>query len=315
VKENEFLSVINNTLKDNSFLGDDCAFIEEGLYITQDSLVEDVHFDLKTITPRQLGYKSVAVNLSDIASCLAKPKYITISFSAPNSCTNAFIEEFYKGISEICQNYGVKVIGGDITGGEKIFISITAIGAKASPYKAARNCAKEGQVVFSTGFHGLSAAGLCLITNGDSSDKTLINAHLKPIPNIKEAEMLAKVIDSDIALMDTSDGLGDALYKISEASNVCLSVDYNKIKAAENLIQASKKYNKPLQDWIFWGGEDYNLVGTISKKAFDKLDKNIFTQIGEVLPLKDRNVIIKNQKDLPFIDKKVFESKVYNHFE
>lgn len=314
MKENRFLSIINNTLSDSSFLGDDCALTEEGLYVTQDSLLEGVHFDLKTITPFQLGCKAVAVNLSDLASCLAKPKYITVSFSAPNSCSDSFVEEFYKGIDSVCLKYGVKVIGGDITGGEKIYISITAIGERTSRFLASRNCAKAGHVLFTTGFHGLSAAGLCMLSNKDFSEKFLIDAHLQPIPKIKEAKMLADAIDSDIALMDTSDGLGDALYKIAYESGVCLKADFSKLKTPAALNKIAKKYNRCAEDWIFWGGEDYNLVGTAPEHVFNSLDKNLFTKIGTVVPYKDKNVIIENSETLRFIDKDVFEQKSYNHF-
>lgn len=314
MKEQNFLSIINNTLNDNSFLGDDCAFIEEGLYITQDTLVEGVHFDLSTISPFQLGYKSVAVNLSDLAAALSKPKYITISFSAPKSCSSDFVRDFYKGINFICEQYGVKVIGGDITGSEKICISITAIGKKIAQYNVSRKFAKAGDIVFTTGTHGLSAAGFYALQNKDNSFKSLVEAHIMPKPQVEAGYALADIINRDIAIMDTSDGLGDALYKIATLSGVTLKIDSNNLPKSEELFKAAKKYNKPIEDWIFWGGEDYQLIGCIPKEILNKLDKKIFFQIGEVLPQKDKPVLIDNLKSLPFIDNNAFENKTYNHF-
>ena len=314
MKEQEFLSIINNTLKDNSFLGNDCALIEEGLYITQDTLVEDIHFDLKTISPFKLGYKSVAVNLSDLAAALSKPKYITISFSTPKSCTNDFVLNFYKGINFICEQYGVKVIGGDITGSDKICISITAIGKKISKFNISRNLAQVGDIVFTTGAHGLSAGGFYALQKNDTSFPMLVEAHLMPKPQLEAGYILSKIIKRDIAVMDTSDGLGDALYKIANMSDVTLKIDYNKLHKPEELIKAANKYNKQVEKFIFWGGEDYQLVGCIPKESLNKLDEKIFFPIGEVVSKGDHPVLIDNLDSIPFIEKNIFESETYNHF-
>ena len=135
MKELDFLKIINNTLDDNSYLGDDCAYLEDlGIYVTHDTLVEDIHFSMYTTDAYKLGRKAVSVNISDLATALADPKYITVSISTPKLTNNSFIEELYKGINDICNEYGVKVIGGDITGSEKIVISVSAIGKKTTQH-------------------------------------------------------------------------------------------------------------------------------------------------------------------------------------
>ena len=148
MKETEYLETIRKVLADSSLIGDDCAFLtpdmtkNNGLYITQDSLVEDVHFKLSTTTPYQLGKKSVSVNLSDLAAVCSEPLYITVSLSFPKSLNEQFVEDFYRGVNEICEKYNVKVAGGDLTGSDKLFISICAIGRKTGEYNISRKNAK-----------------------------------------------------------------------------------------------------------------------------------------------------------------------------
>ena len=125
MKEIEFLDTISAKLANNKYLGDDCAYLEEfGLYVTQDTLVEDVHFSLQTTTPEELGWKAAAVNLSDIAASAAVPLYITVSLSLPENTDINFVEKLYRGLNKICKKYNVAVIGGDLTRSEKVFISI-----------------------------------------------------------------------------------------------------------------------------------------------------------------------------------------------
>ena len=109
MKEKEFISVIKNTLN-SKYIGDDCAYLKDlGIVVTQDSLVEDVHFKRNLITPFQLGYKSVMVNISDVASSGAEPAYITVSLSLPNGIDAEFIKEFYDGCISACGE-GVEIV-------------------------------------------------------------------------------------------------------------------------------------------------------------------------------------------------------------
>ena len=125
--EQNFLKIIKETLRDNSHLGDDCAILPEfNLAISQDSLVEGVHFDLSLISPYELGKKSAIVNISDVLASGARPKYLTVSLSG--NLDNDFIKSFYEGINEICLQFDVEVIGGDLTKGEKVVVSICALG-------------------------------------------------------------------------------------------------------------------------------------------------------------------------------------------
>lgn len=313
-KEQQFLNVINSILSDNSYLGDDCAFLQElGIYVTQDSLVEGVHFLLSTTDAYNLGRKAASVNLSDLAAAGAKPLYITISLSCNDSVDEKFVEGFYKGINDVCNEFDVKVAGGDLTGAESVFISICAIGKKVSKTKVSRANARNGDVVFVTGAHGDSAGGLKLLMNGDKSCEYLIKKHLAPIAQIQKSREIMQIAQQDFAMIDSSDGLGDALFKISDASGVTLDIDFESVPVSDEL----KAYFP--DDWnslVLWGGEDFELVGCISEQDFKKLDKNKFFKIGRVVErIPDKPVILGSRDCECIIDCEVFSKKSFNHFK
>ena len=242
MKEQDFINIIKNQIG-TKYIGDDCAYLKDfGIVISQDSLVEDIHFKLDWCSPFQLGYKSVTVNISDILASGAKPKVLTISLSLPKTTKGEFIEEFYKGAKSALR--GAEIVGGDITGStDKIFISITAIGSTNERKISSRKNAKVGHVVITKGEFGKSSAGLKeLMQCGNNLE--LIKAHLEPQLEEKFAEEIATQINSDYAMMDTSDGLADALFQIANASNV--SINANDIEGV-------------------FGAEDYKLVATVPK--------------------------------------------------
>lgn len=313
MKELDFLKIINSSLEDNSFLGDDCAYLKEfGLFITQDTLVENIHFKMGWTTPEQLAEKSIAVNLSDLAASACLPKYLTISLSLPNTTGEDFIEKFYKSVNKTCKKYGVEVIGGDLTGSVETCISICAIGQKISKHISSRKNAKDGDLVVVTGTFGGSHAGLHMLEKEIKEPYALINKHLTPTPRIQEGLEIGENASSDFAMMDSSDGLIDALFKIATASNVCLEVDFEKIPVSEELKLKFKNY----QDFVIQGGEDYELVACIDEKTFKKLDKNKFRCIGKVTTYKkNQTVAIKDKEDSFVINETNFDKFTFNHFK
>ena len=316
MKELDFLKIITDVLDDNSLLGDDCAYLSDlDIFITQDTLVEDVHFSLYTTSPYLLGRKSVAVNLSDIASSLSMPKYITVSVSLPASIENSFVSEFYRGVNEICSEYGVKVAGGDITGADKVMISVCAIGKKKINYISSRSFAKKGDIVAVVGKHGSSAAGLYALSNFLYADEELINSHIYPKPCLNQSYKLSKIIDENIVVMDSSDGLIDSLYKIASASRHSLEIDINKVPVSEKLIEFSSQNNLDYKDFVKWGGEDYGLIICLPDKLYSLLNPDEFVAVGKVLN-KDISpcVVVKDGSRTENITENVFFEKSYNHF-
>lgn len=316
MRELEFLEIIKNKLTDSSLIGDDCAYLEDfDMYITQDTLVEDVHFTKYTIKPYQLGRKAVSVNLSDLAAALAAPKYISVSLSLPKDIKNSYVEEIYRGINDVCTQHGVKVTGGDITGGDKIVISITALGKRHSIFASSRKYAKKDDLIVVTGDFGSSSTGLYALSQFLYCDKELIEKHLNPTPRTEEAKKLANLTDSDIAVMDTSDGLIDALYKTALASKHSMKIDFEKVPVSDKVINFCEKNELNYKDFVKWGGEDYELLICMPENLYSKLNHDEFKCIGTVCN-KDNSpsVIINDEGETLRITKEVFEKNSYNHF-
>lgn len=316
MKELEFIEQIKNTLSQKSHIGDDCAYLKnEGIVVTQDSLVEDIHFSLKFTTPYQLGYKATVVNLSDIFASGAVPKYITISLSLPKNIKTDFIKEFYSAVEFLSKQYDFEVIGGDITGSEKIFISICAIGITNGRKISSRSFAKAGDYIVVTGDHGSSAAGLWILQNkqNEPAYENLIKAHLMPAPQNNFSKEISTKIKNNYAMMDTSDGLADALFKIAQLSGVSVSVDFNKIPYNKEIEEVAKLANIDYKDWVLFGGEDYQMVACINKEDLKKLTNNNYTIIGQVEKKQEAYLVeVKHGEDSTLIKSL---NKTFNHFK
>ena len=300
MKEQEFIQIIKSTLN-SPYIGDDCAYLKDlGIVISQDSLVEDVHFKKGLITPYQLGYKTVMVNISDICASGAKPKYMTISLSLPKDTDNEFIEQFYKGAK--CAAGEVEIVGGDITGSDKIYISAAVIGSTKGRKISSRSNAKPGYKIIVSGEHGNSAKGLEILMQKSPLVRTeginnkFIKAHLMPEAQVEFSRQIAENIKEDYAMMDTSDGLADALFQIANASNVIIDVDTSNIPHAPDVdIQT-----------VLYGGEDYQLVAAVPENILQKICG--YTIIGSV------------KKGSPAVkfDGKLFKEpkgSLFNHFK
>lgn len=248
MKETDFINIIKYQTNPE-LLGDDCAYLKElGIVVTQDNFVEDVHFKKEWMTPYQIGYKAAAINISDILASGGEPKYLTVGLSIPNNTDESFIKEFYRGLKQ--GSYGAKIAGGDITGADKIFISITAIGSTKNRKISSRSAAKPEYAVITHGKYGLSSKGLNELFSGEK-DSENIKAHLEPKLNPIFSENISTKIKSDYAMMDTSDGLADALFKIAQASNCTINS-----KHIEGMF----------------GAEDYNLVAVVPKEFLNEID-------------------------------------------
>lgn len=257
MKEHNFIEIIKN-ITNSSYLGDDCAYLPElDIVITQDNFIEDIHFKTDWATPFQIGYKAAAVNISDILASGAKPEYITVGLSIPD-VDEIFINELYKGI--VAGSYGAKVIGGDITGANKIFISITAIGKTKERNISSRKNAKPDYVIVTNSTFGESAIGLQELQQGKRKSRA-IKAHLEPKLDIDFSKNISTTVKESYAMMDTSDGLADALFQIAKASNV--------------------KIITPNIAGIF-GAEDYKLIAAIPKTYISQLPN--YNIIGKVEP-------------------------------
>lgn len=301
MKEKEFITIIKNTLN-SPYIGDDCAYLKDlGIVVTQDSLVEDIHFSTKFISAFDLGFKAVMVNVSDVAASGAEPKYLTVSLSLPSNVKEDFVEEFYNGCKKACGN-DVQIVGGDITGSEKIYISISAIGKTLGRNISSRKNAKIGQKVIVSGIHGSSSAGLKLLLEGKNSPEKFIKSHINPVAQVEFGKNISTTVKESYAMMDTSDGLMDGLSTIANESGVLLDIDFDKIPYDKDIEQFEN-----WQDLVLFGGEDYQILATVSQNFQGGFEIGVVKEgLGVNLKLRDK---------ITHYSKQDVEEKVFNHFK
>ena len=301
MKEKEFITIIKNTLN-SPYIGDDCAYLKDlGIVVTQDSLVEDIHFSTKFISAFDLGFKAVMVNVSDVVASGAEPKYLTVSLSLPSNVKEDFVEEFYNGCKKACGN-DVQIVGGDITGSEKIYISICAIGKTLGRNISSRQNAKIGQKVIVSGIHGSSSAGLKLLLEGKNSPEKFIKSHINPVAQVEFGKKISTTVKEPYAMMDTSDGLMDGLSTIANESGVLLDIDFDKIPYDKDIEQFEN-----WQDLVLFGGEDYQILATVPQNFQGGFEIGVVKEgLGVNLKLRDK-IMHYSKQDV--------EEKVFNHFK
>lgn len=291
-KEFDFLNIISKTLSNSSFLGDDCAYLDEyNIALSKDCLIEDVHFSRLFMTPYEIARKALLVNISDILVSGAKPKYVLIGLCG--KFDDDFIKNFYLGINETIEKYDIKVIGGDLTKAPKIAISITILGDYKNKKISKRQNAKEGYIVATVGEFGSSAQGLKFLEENKINQETkhFIEYHKNPPLFPEICDEISSKAEFPYAMMDSSDGLFDCLYQISKKSKVKIEVEYDLIP--------KKIEDKNL---VLYGGEDYCPVVCLDEKDFKKI--NGLIKIGTVK--KGSGVYIDNKKE---------EYRGFKHFE
>ncbi len=302
MKEKGIISLIKNLLN-SKYIGDDCANLPDlGVVITHDSLVEGVHFSFDFMSPYQLGYKSVMVNISDVAASGAEIKYLTIALSLPSNIDENFVKEFYKGAKTACGE-SVKIVGGDITGSDKVLVSVCAIGSSKERKISSRKNAKIGYKVVVAGMHGSSGAGLKQLLSGVREPNIFINAHLEPKAQVEFAKFIGENLDVDYAMMDTSDGLMDALSTIANESGVLLDVYFDKIPYDYQIVEFAD-----FKDLVLFGGEDYGIVAVVPSDF--ECGGTVIGQVKEGL-----GVDLRFGQTVVHYSKEDVYAKSYNHFK
>lgn len=292
----------NTTIKG---VGDDAAVLgfdsKKKCVVTTDMLVERVHFDLSYVPLKHLGYKSVMVNISDLAAMNAIPRQITVSIALSNRFSLEAIDELYQGIYLACEKYNIDVIGGDTTSSTSgLIISITAIGEALEEDIIYRNGAKENDLIVVSGDLGAAYVGLQLLEREKevylSSNKQIqpdlegydyiLERQLKPEARTDINELLKKLEVLPHAMIDISDGLSSEMLHICKASGVGCNLYEEKIPIDPTTYNTAREFNLDPTVCALNGGEDYELLFTIDLKDFDKIKANPnFTVIGHVTEL------------------------------
>ena len=267
-------------------IGDDAAVWHDDASITLatvDSLIQDVHFSLSTISWQELGWKSLAVNLSDIAAMGGVPKYALVSLALPGDTQVEDITSMYQGMIELAQQYGVAIVGGDTCKSPVVSITVTVLGSHSQNILR-RSTAKPGDNIAVTGYLGDAVAGMEMLTNKLQFDPEVTNylrdAFCRPQPRIAEGQLLVK--QGVATAIDISDGLLSDLRQICKASQVSAQVEVDRLP-----IQAEVKDNfgKRTLELALAGGEDYELLFTASAEVINKVKGEAscpITIIGEI---------------------------------
>ena len=271
-------------------VGDDAAIIDhygKQTVVTTDMLVEGIHFDL-TYTPlKHLGYKSVVVNLSDIYAMNAIPAQVTLSLAFSNRFSLEALEEFYQGVYAACDRYGVDLVGGDTTSSQKgLIISVTAIGEVSPGNYVKRSTARKGDLLCVSGFLGGAFLGLTILerekkifaetgSQPDLEGQTyIVGRLLKPEARKDIVEFFEQQQITPTSMIDISDGLSSEILHICKQSELGCVLYEDKIPIHEDARQFAYKLELDPTACALSGGEDYELLFTISQNDFDKIKRN-----------------------------------------
>ena len=264
-------------------IGDDCAVIQkdnkndEFYIITKDILVEGDHFSLNYFTPYDVGIKAIESNVSDIASMGGFPMYALVGISLTEKISIEWVHEFYRGLNERCDEYGVDIIGGDTTHGRIVVVSITIIGEAKKKQLTFRAGAKVGDIIKVTDYVGASTAGFKLFRKGIEGYNYVKKKHCQPRSDIKLAKKLGEVVT---AMTDISDGVCADLKNILRSSNVSGMIEETKIPIHPETIQAANALGEEAMDYAMYGGEDFKLLYTVNPAKSNLLDGYV---IGEII--------------------------------
>ncbi len=300
-------------------VGDDAAVIDNGglqTIITKDLLVEDVHFDMVYTPLKHLGYKAIVVNLSDIYAMNAQPKQVIVGLAVSTRYSLEALEELYAGMLLACEKYNVDLVGGDTTASPAgMTLSITAIGQAGKDKVVYRSGAKDNDILFVSGSLGAAYCGLLVLKREKQVYKAnpdmqpdineyawLLERQLKPEARFDVIDLLAKAGVQPTAMIDISDGLASEVLHICKQSKVGAIIYEEKIPVDRRMAATAHEFNIDPTTCALSGGEDYELLFTISPKDYDKVKdlpdihpighitnasqgENLFTSSGQLVKL------------------------------
>lgn len=294
-------------------IGDDAAAIDTGmdyLLVSTDMLVEGIHFDLGYTPIRHLGYKAVAVNVSDIAAMNGKATQITVSIALSNRFSVEAVDALYDGIRSACDNYQIDLVGGDTTSSASgLIISVTAIGRVAKDKIAYRSGARENDIICVTGDLGGAFMGLQVLEREKQvflADPNMqprlekydyiVGRQLKPEARTEIIYDLEEFGVVPTSMIDISDGLASELFHISKESRLGVRIYEDKIPIDQLTYETAVEFNLDPVTCALNGGEDYELLFTIDKADQAKIKNHPDVHmIGYVHNRPDQNVMVTKQ--------------------
>lgn len=298
-------------------IGDDAAVLEknEETYslVSTDVLIEGIHFNLMYMPLKHLGYKAVAVNVSDIVAMNGVAEQITVSIAVSNRFPLEALHELYAGIELACSNYKVDLVGGDTSSSlSGLMISITVIGSVAKSKIAYRNGAQVNDLIVVSGDLGGAYMGLQVLEREKSVFEAnpniqpdldgkdyIIQRQLKPEARKDIQEFLEQLNVRPTAMIDISDGLASELLHVSKQSNVGVRVYNSKIPIDSLTSTTAIDFNMDPVTCALNGGEDYEVLFTIAQADYDKIKGNPhMTVIGYVVDISEGNYLVDSNNSL-----------------
>ena len=280
--------------------GDDAAVIKAAdgkcWVVTCDAQVSGVHFPSTVdVSGFAAGYKSLAVNVSDVAAMGGKPRFALISLGIPEETPVSFLDDVYSGVRALSEQYDILVLGGNVTRTSgPLFVDVFLVGEMMEEKVLRRSGARAGDRILVTGYLGDAAAGLHLLSGSQTGVRedlyaSLTRAQLEPQPRVAEAVVIAES-GLATAMMDISDGLAGDIRHLCEASGVGALLRESELTVSDDLLEAASVAGKKPLEWALHGGEDYELLVTTSAESVGALQEVVrqaggapLTIIGEIL--------------------------------
>lgn len=236
--------------------GDDAAVVSPGsgeLVLTTDSMIEGVHFRNELTTPRDLGYKAIAVNVSDVAAMAASPRFAISALALTDTIDSRWVVELAGGMRECCDEFGLTLVGGNLSRGSEVSIVVTVTGEVVPGRAVRRDGARPGDRLVVTGSLGGSAAGLRVASQRSWSDDEhdALRRYMRPTPRVGEAGILST--HGVTSMMDVSDGLAIDLSRLCRASEIGARVEIGRVPVHPAATEAE----------ALGGGEDYELLASL----------------------------------------------------
>jgi thiamine-monophosphate kinase len=309
-------------------IGDDAAIIsagEESIVVSTDMLLEGVHFDLSYMPLQHLGYKAVAVNVSDIAAMNARPEQIVISLGISNRFSLEAVDALYEGIKAACASYKVDLVGGDTSSSASgLIISITAIGRVARDKVVQRSGAKANDIICVTGDLGGAYIGLQVLEREKQVFLTdpemqpnlekyeyVVGRQLKPEARMDIIHDLAELNCVPTSMIDISDGLASELLHLSKNSTLGAKIFEDKVPIDHDTFETAIEFKIDPITCALNGGEDYELLFTIAPADYEKLKNHPDIHfIGHMHDNAHQNVMITKQQTVVPIT-----AQGWNHFK
>jgi thiamine-monophosphate kinase len=316
IGEFELINRISRIVDDRSDqivlgIGDDaavvCAHPGWETIITTDTLIEGVHFDLSYTPIDKLGWKALAINISDIASMGGIPRYAVVSLAISKDWKIKDVEDFYEGLARCCHQTNCSIVGGDTVKSEKNFIiTVTILGEVEEGCAVRRSGAKEGDVLCVTGELGGAKVGLEVLKNNKSINRfpDSVNRFFEPRLRFKEARKLVKELEVS-SMIDISDGLASEVTHLCRESKLGCLLWKEKIPLNMEVKRWANECCQTAEQYALAGGEEYELLFTVDRKRFEiwqEEDSNIkdlkVTMIGEMINRKDGINIMDGKRRL-----------------